>query len=98
MAAEVKTYAKELKEQILKELNDTANMASVARNHGIAYQTVSDRVVLKRQINLEPGYLAPSKLVLASTKDASHRASIRNFKRNLRLIEHVDIGALPSFI
>lgn len=27
----------------------------------------------KRQVNLDPGYLAPAKLVLATTKDRSHR-------------------------
>lgn len=33
-------YSKELKEQILKEVKDTGNIALVARNHGISYQTV----------------------------------------------------------
>jgi hypothetical protein len=28
---------------------------------------------LKRQINLDPGYIAPSKVVLATTKDFAHR-------------------------
>lgn len=40
MAVEVKKYSKELREQVLKEVKDTGNMALVARNHGITYQTV----------------------------------------------------------
>jgi len=31
-----------------------------------------------REINLDPGYLAPSKLVLATTKDYSHRIYLRD--------------------
>jgi hypothetical protein len=31
-----------------------------------------------RQINLDPGYLAPSKMVLATTKDYSHRIYLRD--------------------
>ncbi|MCX8070757.1 MAG: DUF4416 family protein [Thermodesulfovibrionales bacterium] len=32
----------------------------------------------KRNINLDPGYLTPAKIVLASTKDYSHRIYLRN--------------------
>jgi hypothetical protein len=32
----------------------------------------------KRQINLDPGYLTPAKVVLASTKDYSHRIYLRD--------------------
>jgi hypothetical protein len=32
----------------------------------------------KRQINLDPGYLNPAKVVLASTKDYSHRIYLRD--------------------
>lgn len=32
----------------------------------------------KRRINIDPGYLAPSKLVLASTKDFSHRIYLKD--------------------
>jgi hypothetical protein len=31
-----------------------------------------------RQINLDPGYLAPSKIVLATTKDYAHRIYLRD--------------------
>lgn len=31
-----------------------------------------------RQINLDPGYLAPSKIVLATTKDYAHRLYLRD--------------------
>jgi transposase-like protein len=40
MTAEVKNYSKEQREQVVKEVKDTGNMALVARNHGIKYQTV----------------------------------------------------------
>jgi hypothetical protein len=32
----------------------------------------------KRQVNLDPGYLTPAKVVLASTKDYSHRIYLMN--------------------
>jgi hypothetical protein len=32
----------------------------------------------RRRINLDPGYLAPSKIVLATTKDYSHRIYLRD--------------------
>ncbi|HUK57053.1 MAG TPA: DUF4416 family protein [Nitrospiria bacterium] len=32
----------------------------------------------RRQINLDPGYIAPSKIVLATTKDYSHRIYLRD--------------------
>ena len=40
MTVEVKRYSKELREQVLKEVKETGNMALVARNRGITYQTV----------------------------------------------------------
>jgi transposase-like protein len=49
MAVEVKSYSKELREQILKEVKDTGNMALVARNHGISYQTVVSWVGSERR-------------------------------------------------
>lgn len=42
MAEEVKNYSKELRDQILKEVKDTGNMAIVARNHGIKNARLSE--------------------------------------------------------
>ena len=41
MAVEVKKYSKELRDQVLKEVKDTGNMALVVRRHGLVYQTVA---------------------------------------------------------
>jgi transposase-like protein len=49
MAVEVKKYSKEDKDQILREVKDTGNMALVARNRGIAYQTVVSWVGSQRR-------------------------------------------------
>lgn len=49
MTVEVKRYSKELREQILKEVKDTGNMALVARHHGITYQTVVSWVGSERK-------------------------------------------------
>ena len=49
MAVEVKTYSRELRDQILKEVKDTGNMALVARNRGIAYATVVSWVGSERK-------------------------------------------------
>jgi transposase-like protein len=49
MTVEVKRYQKELREQILKEIKDTGNMALVARNHGINYHTVVSWVDSERK-------------------------------------------------
>lgn len=49
MAVEMKTYTKELKEQVLKEVKDTGNMALVARKHGISYPTVVSWVGSERK-------------------------------------------------
>jgi transposase-like protein len=40
MAVEVNRQTKELREQILKEVKETGNMALVARNRGIFYTTI----------------------------------------------------------
>jgi transposase-like protein len=49
MNGEVKTYTKELREQVLKEVKDTGNMAIVARQRGIAYATVVSWVGSERK-------------------------------------------------
>ena len=40
--------------------------------------SASNKFSVKRPINIDPGYLELSKLVLASTKDFSHRIYLRN--------------------
>ena len=50
MTVKVKRYPKELREQILKEIKDTGNMALVARNHGITYHTVVSWVNSERKV------------------------------------------------
>jgi len=69
MAVEVKRYSKELREQVLKEVKDTGNIALVARNHCITYQTVASWVGAERN--------APAKIqkreiknIVARLKDA----------------------------
>jgi hypothetical protein len=37
------------------------------------WRTEAGRTAASRQVNIDPGYLAVTKLVLASTKDAAHR-------------------------
>lgn len=49
MAVEMKSYPKELREQVLKEIKETGNMALVARTHGIAYGTVSSWIYSERK-------------------------------------------------
>jgi transposase len=49
MAVEVKRYTKEEKEQILKEVKETGNMALVARQRGISYQTIVSWVGSERK-------------------------------------------------
>lgn len=49
MTAEVKQTTKEQREQILKEVKDTGNMALVARKHGLPYPTVVGWVNAERK-------------------------------------------------
>jgi transposase-like protein len=49
MAVEVNRHSKELREQILKEVKETGNMALVARNRGIAYTTITSWVDAERR-------------------------------------------------
>ena len=46
----------------------------------LATNSIEDTLAVngKRTINLDPGYLTPAKLVLASTKDYSHRIYLRD--------------------
>jgi transposase-like protein len=49
MTVEVKRYSKELREQVLKEVKETGNMALVARNRGLTYTTVVSWVNSERR-------------------------------------------------
>lgn len=49
MTVEVKKYSNELREQVLQEVKETGNMALVARNRGITYQTVVSWVNTERR-------------------------------------------------
>jgi transposase-like protein len=40
MTVEVNRHSKELREQVLKEVKETGNMALVARNRGLSYTTI----------------------------------------------------------
>jgi hypothetical protein len=66
-----------LKKQFLafEQLVDPANLAAVKRqtNAWEAEYAALGRHSEPRPLNLDPGYITPAKLVLASTKDHSHR-------------------------
>jgi len=49
MTVEVNRYSKELREQALKEVKETGNMALVARNRGITYTTIVNWVKAERR-------------------------------------------------
>ena len=49
MTIEVNRYSKELREQILKEVKETGNMALVARSRGMSYTTIVSWVNAERR-------------------------------------------------
>jgi transposase-like protein len=49
MPIEVNRHSKELREQILKEVKETGNMALVARNRGVPYTTLASWVRVERR-------------------------------------------------
>ncbi len=61
-----------------KELADPGALAAVKRfTHGIEERyALRMPSAVKRRINLDPGYVTEAKVVLASTKDFSHRVYI----------------------
>lgn len=71
-----------LKKQFLafERLIDSADLASIKRetNDCEAEYAASGRHPEARPLNLDPGYLTPAKLVLASTKDHAHRIYLRD--------------------
>lgn len=60
---------------------DPAELADIKlRTNGIEVQFAAARRETgpRRPVNIDPGYLTPGKLVLASTKDFSHRVYLRD--------------------
>jgi transposase-like protein len=49
MTVEVNRHSKELREQALKEVKETGNMALVARNRGLSYTTIVSWVNAERR-------------------------------------------------
>lgn len=49
----------------------------VQTNHIEEYATSSNKYAVQRPINVDPGYINESRLILASTKDFSHRIYLR---------------------
>jgi hypothetical protein len=70
-----------LKKQFLafEALIDSGDLASIKRetNDCEAEYAALGRHLEPRPLNLDPGYLTPAKLVLASTKDHAHRIYLR---------------------
>jgi hypothetical protein len=76
------TMGASLKKQFLafERLIDSAELASIKRetnNYEAEYAALA-RHAEQRPLNLDPGYLTPAKLVLASTKDHAHRIYLRD--------------------
>ncbi len=76
-----KYYAKEMSERLLRQFVSLAQLAEptdivklkLACNSAELADAHRRGRGLRRAINLDPGYITPAKLVLASTKDYSHR-------------------------
>lgn len=94
-------YEKEMGKNLLRSwisferLGDPGELAAVkALTNLIERETA---VGGARQINIDPGYLALSKLVLASTKDFSHRIYLSDgiYAETTLLYKHDDFEVLP---
>jgi hypothetical protein len=76
------TMGTDLKKQFLafERLVDPATLADIKRqtNDWEAEFTALGRHPEPRPLNLDPGYVTPAKLVLASTKDHAHRIYLRD--------------------
>ncbi len=76
-----KYYAKEMSETLLRQFVSLAQLSApgdlvklklASNSLELAHAQQRDRG-RRRAINLDPGYITPAKLILASTKDFSHR-------------------------
>jgi Domain of unknown function (DUF4416) len=76
------TMGTELKKQFLafERLIDAADLAAIKlqTNDWEAEYAALGRHAESRPVNLDPGYITPAKLVLASTKDHAHRIYLRD--------------------
>ncbi|HVT30924.1 MAG TPA: DUF4416 family protein [Lacipirellulaceae bacterium] len=76
------TMGRNLKKQFIafEQLIDPALLASIKcqTNNWEAEYAALGRHAEPRPLNLDPGYLTPAKLVLASTKDHAHRVYLRD--------------------
>jgi hypothetical protein len=76
------TMGTDLKKQFLafERLFDPAMLPDIKRqtNDWEDEYAALDRHVEPRPLNLDPGYITPAKLVLASTKDHAHRVYLRD--------------------
>lgn len=79
-------YADEMGPKLLRQFvsfaaaGDPGELARIklATNEMEDQYSVVAEGVARRRVNLDPGYLTPSKLVLATTKDFSHRIYLRD--------------------
>ncbi|MDD5326461.1 MAG: DUF4416 family protein [Phycisphaerae bacterium] len=79
-------YKDEIGENILRQfvsiekLIDPGTLAQIKHDANSLEQQLADslKLALPRPANLDPGFMEPSKLVLASTKNFSHRIYIGN--------------------
>lgn len=78
----VATMGTDLKKQFLasEQLIDPGDLADIkiATNRWEAEYAALGAHHESRPLNLDPGYITPAKLVLASTKDHAHRLYLRN--------------------
>jgi hypothetical protein len=97
-------YCKEMGSRILRQflafetLIDPGRLAEIKHETNALERRLADELKTPwpRPVNLDPGYLEPAKLVLASTKNFSHRIYIgRNMYAEVTLMFHK--GAWQSF-
>jgi len=64
----------------IENLIDPGNLAQIKHDTNSLEQQLADslKLPLPRPVNLDPGFIEPSKLILASTKNFSHRIYIGN--------------------
>ena len=64
----------------IEKLIDPGKLAQIKHNTNSLEQQLADslKLTLPRPVNLDPGFIEPSKLILASTKNFSHRIYIGN--------------------